>query len=68
MTKHWIIKNHHDEFLIGFFANGRARWRTSDEPIVGSEALVYSTEDLTRVAIPALANAGVDVFTVERYS
>lgn len=29
VTKRWIIKNHHDEFLIGFFANGKARWRTS---------------------------------------
>lgn len=68
MTKHWIIKNHHDEFLIGFFANGKARWRTPSEPLAGSEAVVYSTDDLTQVAIPALAKAGVDVFTVERHS
>ncbi len=68
MIKHWIIKNHHDEFLIGFFANGKARWRTPSEPLAGSEAVVYSTDDLAQVAIPALAKAGVDVFNVERHS
>ena len=68
MIKHWIIKNHDGDFLIGFFANGKARWRTPSEPLAGSEAIVYSTEDLAQVAIRALANAGVDVFTVERYS
>lgn len=68
MTKHWIIKNEHEEFLVGFFADGKARWRTPSEPIIGSEAAIYSTDDLSRVAVPALANAGVDVYTVARYS
>ena len=67
MTKHWIIKNHHGEYLIGFFANGDARWRSPSEPFAGSEAIAYSTDDLARVAIPALAKADVDSFTVERH-
>lgn len=68
VTKRWIIKNHDGDYLVGFFANGASRWRMFSEPLAGLEAIVYSTEDLGRVAIPALAKAEVDVFIIERHS
>jgi hypothetical protein len=61
VTKRWIIKNARGEFLVGFLTNGEALWQRA-------LPLVYTTEDLARVALPALASADVDVYTVERYS
>lgn len=67
MTRRWIIKNDRDEFLVGFSEDGVPRWRSA-RLAWSTTAVVYSTEDLGRVAIPALASAEVDVYTIMRHS
>lgn len=66
MTKQWIIRNDRGEYLVGFFADNRPRWRSPSEPLAASEAIHYTTADLSAVAIPALSRAECDAFTVER--
>ena len=68
MTKRWRVKSARGEYLVGFFADGRANWRFLTVTLGAALANVYSTEDLAQIVIPALANANVDVFTVERHS